>query len=180
MKHQIILQRESEHKGVKKPNTEKLEDSTLGELSVYEVSEDGQKQRIFRCYTCENIGESTDTPNQDRRIVARDYQLEWTQSSKNGSLAKAYPQFKLQNGKNRAILLTCDEVMPAFRNRRILMHVGNYPHDTEGCILLGKAKGAGVVNASVEACKEFFETIERIGIEHCTLQVKEQKKEAKS
>lgn len=162
MNYTIIVQRKSEHRNIKKPNTDRIEDSTLGELNVY----DSEGKSIFKCFTCENIGESTDTPNQDKRIVARKYKIEWTDSSKNGSLAKNNPKYKLPNGRNKALWITCDDVLPKFRNRRILIHVGNYPQDTEGCLLLGKAKGDGTISQSIAACDEFFTLIEKIGIEN--------------
>ena len=56
MKYKIILQRLSEHKDVKKPNVAKIEDSTLGKLSVNEIQENGTLKEIWSCFTCENIG----------------------------------------------------------------------------------------------------------------------------
>lgn len=167
-KYKIILQRQSEHKDVKKPNVTKIEDSTLGKFSVNEIQENGTLKEIWGCFTCENIGPSTDTPRQDKRIVAREYKIEWTDSGKNASLAKSYPEYKLQNGRNVALWVTCDKELPSFRNRRILIHVGNYPQDTEGCILLGKNKDnkLGTISASIAACKEFFDLVKKIGIEN--------------
>ncbi|WP_343353251.1 DUF5675 family protein [Helicobacter mastomyrinus] len=176
MKYKIILQRLSEHKDVKKPNVAKIEDSTLGKFSVNEVQENGTLKEIWSCFTCENIGESTDTPKQDKRIVAREYKLEWTGSGKNASLAKNHPEYKMKDGRNTAIWVTCDNVLPTFRNRRILIHVGNYPQDTEGCILLGKSKNdsTGTISSSIVACKEFFDLVKKIGIENIDcLDVKE-------
>ncbi|TLD80181.1 hypothetical protein LS68_008155 [Helicobacter sp. MIT 05-5293] len=190
MKYRIILQRQSEHKDIKKLKNGQIvgeiEDSTLGELNVYEVLANGYLGKsIYQCFTCENIGESTDTPNLDKRIIAREYQIEWTNTSQNASLARTYPQWKADNKKelikewvndlkfvNTALWLKCKD-LPSFALRRILIHVGNYPQDTKGCILLGKAKGKGVVHTSIEACKEFFTLIEKIGAQNCTLQVRE-------
>lgn len=173
MKYKIILQRLSEHKDVKKPNVAKIEDSTLGKLSVNEIQENGTLKEIWSCFTCENIGESTDTPKQDKRIVAREYALEWTDSIKNAALSRAYPHFKCPNGRNKALLLTCDSVLPSFRNRRILIHIGNYPQDTEGCLLFGYKKGNGVVFESTECIKDFFELVQKEGVENFTLIIKE-------
>lgn len=172
MTYQIILQRDKEYRDVKKLN--KVQDSTLGTLQVLEQGENGYFKPIYTCYTCENIGESTDTPNQDKRIMPRKYRLEWTDSARNASLAKQYPKYKMPNGRNKAIWLTCDEVLPSFRSRRILIHVGNYPQDTEGCILLGKSRGNGTISQSILACNEFFELMEKIGLENIEyLKVKE-------
>lgn len=164
----LLLKRLSEHKDVKKPNVDKIEDSTIGEVTLLDT--DGKK--LFSCYCCENIGPSTDTPQQDKRIMPRVYQLEWTSSSKNGSLAKKYPEFKLKDGRNKAIHLTTTE-LPSFANRRILIHVGNYPQDTEGCLLFGYNTSNGSVSNSIECIKDFFKLVESIGISNITLEVKE-------
>lgn len=194
MKYKIILQRLSEHKDVKKPNVAKIEDSTLGKLSVNEIQENGTLKEIWSCFTCENIGESTDTPKQDKRIMPRTYQLEWAQTGKNASLKKVTQDYLLENFKKTglyyrkvqtlngeqthpyiALLLTCDRELPSFRHRSILIHIGNYPQDTEGCILLGKSKNdnTGTIGGSTQAVLEFFNLIKEIGAENCELETRE-------
>lgn len=169
MKYKIIVQRVSEHKNVLKPNIAKIEDSTLSKVEV--VDESGKC--VFECFCCENIGESTDTPKQDKRIIAREYALEWTDSNKNAALSRAYPHFKCPNGRNKALLLTCDAILPSFRNRRILIHIGNYPQDTEGCLLFGYKRGNGAVFESTECIKDFFDLVQKYGVENFTLIIKE-------
>lgn len=41
----------------------------------------------------------------------------------------------------------------------ILMHWGNYPKDTEGCILLGKTAGVDMVGSSVETYEKVYPKI---------------------
>lgn len=172
-KYTLLLQRISEHKNVQKPNVERVEDSTLSEVTL--SNEEGET--LFKCYCCENIGPSTDTPQQDKRIMPRTYQLEWTDSSKNGGLAKHYPEYKLPNGRNRAIWIKTKE-LESFANRRILIHTGNYPQDTEGCLLFGYTKGEGTVGRSTDAIKDFFKKAEELGISNIELVVKEIKETA--
>ena len=96
-KYKLILQRLQEFKEVNKPNVSKKEGSTLGNIEL--VAENGSV--LFTGATCENIGPATDTPMRDKPIVARTYQLEWTDSSRNGALAKRYPEYKCGNGRNK-------------------------------------------------------------------------------
>lgn len=166
--HKIILQRKQEFKNIKSPRTSKIEDSTIGEFIVY----DDDNKEVFKCFSCENIGPSTDTPKQDKRIIARTYKFEWTESSKNGNLSKTYPQWKGKEG-NLALWVTCDEELASFRNRRILIHIGNYPQDTEGCILLGLKAANGIVTSSVEAVNTFFTLVKKVGPSNFVLEVRE-------
>lgn len=151
-------------------NPKKPEPATIGRLEVIDTESKDKVLATF--YTCENGGPSTDTAMQDKRIVSRDYDLEWTDSSKNGALARKYPEYKMGD-RNKAIWVTCDEALPYFRKRRILVHSGNYANDTEGCILVGKAKNTtkGFVSNSVQAIYELFKLIEKLGIENCYLRV---------
>lgn len=168
-KYNLIVQRVQEFKTVKKPNVERIEGSTISDVKLINTE---TNETIFSCYCCENIGPSTDTSKQDKRIVARNYKLSWTDSGKNASLARTYPEYKKPNGRNTAILLSCDE-LPTFASRRILIHVGNYPQDTEGCLLFGTVKGKGTVSNSIACIYKFFKKVEEIGIENITLTIKE-------
>lgn len=162
----LILQRILECKNVKDLKG-KTENSTIGTLTL--KSDDSKV--LFSGFTCENDGPSTDTAMQDKRIIAREYNLEWTQTSKNANKT-------LGKWQNKAILLTCDGTLPNFRNRRILIHVGNFPTDTEGCILVGISKSdKGCVNSSVNAIIKLFDAIDKIGINSVKLTILEVKSE---
>lgn len=180
-KYELLVQRVSEHKNIKKPNSERIEDSTLSNVTLTNKE---TNEVMFKCFCCENIGPSTDESKKDKRIVARTYQLRWTSSSKNGSLVKKYPEWSAQseNGKalvkdgtqgaNIAIHVVTNE-LPSFAARRILIHVGNYPQDTEGCLLLGYSKGEGTVSNSIECCKDFMKVCASIDLSQVSLVVKE-------
>lgn len=159
-KYKLILQRKKEFSAVK-DNKGRVENSTTGELTLLNEHD----QEILKLYTCENDGPSTDTPKQDKRIVAREYQLGWTKTSKNTNS-------RLGIFKNKAIWVKMDK-NPAFANRMILIHVGNYPTDTEGCILVGTSTNNGYVSNSVDGIIKLFNELTDIGLNNVTLIVKE-------
>lgn len=157
----LILQRQSEFDKVV-DNKGRIESSTLGELSL--INDSGEV--LFRGYTCENGGESSDESGKDKRIVARKYNLEWTQTQRNSNK-------NLGKWQNRALWLKTDE-LPNFANRRILIHAGNYPSDTLGCILVGESKSPkGYVNSSVKAIIRLFDMLSKCDIKNVPLIVRE-------
>lgn len=161
--HKIILKRKKEYENVNKPakndKTYKPESSTIGELII----QDESGKEIFKCVTCENGGESTDTPNQDKRIIARAYKLYWTESKV--ALPKDF--------KPKCISLYTDE-LPSFKERRIHIHIGNYPQDTEGCLLLGYIdKGDGTIGESTKATNDFYKIVKSNEIQDFTLEIRE-------
>lgn len=138
------------------------EPSTIGRVTL----KDDDGKELWKGFSCENGGPDTDTPMQDKRIVAREYNLEWTTTTKNANSG-------LGKWQNNAIWITCDETLKTFRGRRILIHCGNYPSDTEGCILLGKDEnGRGAVSKSVVAIIELFDILKKVGIGNVKLVVK--------
>ena len=83
-RYKILLTRTAEPNG----------DCTLGKLDIIDLQGKGLPT-IFTCYTLERGGNSTDEAGKAKRIVARDYELEWTDTARNGNLAKKYPKFKI-------------------------------------------------------------------------------------
>lgn len=159
MMYELTLQRLKEHKDVVDLKGRK-ENSTLGVLTLR--SERGEV--LFRGCSCENDGPSTDEPMKDKRIVSGSYTLEWSKSSKNGNKS-------LGKWQNKVIWVKRDA---KFDKRLIRIHVGNFPTDTEGCILVGETSSPkGCVNSSVSAITKLFNAIDKVGIENVKLVIKE-------
>lgn len=178
--HTITLQRKEYYKGVRQKDGT-IEDATIGNVTIT----DNNGVVIWRCFSLENGGDSTDESGKDKRIVARDYSLRWSSSNMNKSLARKYPQWARtsQLGKELVkdgttseavvIWLNTNEV-PHFNKRRILIHIGNTSKDTLGCILLGYSNPKnGTIGQSADCIKSFFEKIKEIGIENTILKIKE-------
>lgn len=158
----LTVQRIKEYKNVKDLKG-RAEDSTIGIVTLTDES----GKTLWRGYSCENAGPSTDTPMQDKRIVAREYDLEWTSTTKNTNMS-------LYKWRNIALWVTCDRELKSFRNRRILIHCGNFPSDSEGCILIGTAENKrGAVNSSVVAIIDLFTAIDKLDPKNVKLVVKE-------
>lgn len=162
----IVIKRKKEYQDVKwqrKGIELKRETSTIGNVEVWK---DGKI--IYKCFSCENGGKSTDERGWDRRIVARQYGLYETTS--NVSLPKEY---KLKDGTKRCISLYTDN-LPFFKSRRIHIHIGNAPQDTEGCILLGEVDNKnGTIGTSTVAVKKIYDLCFKEKLENCKLNIVE-------
>lgn len=178
----IVIQRKEEYENVKKnenDDNKKAEGSTIGELRVY----DEKGENIFSCFTLENGGESTSESGTDRRILAGEYYLRWTSSNTNSGLAIQYNYWKKANhlkkikdgtqGRNIAVWVMSDTI-ENHNKRRILIHIGNSPQDTLGCILCGYINGNnGKIGNSTKAINDLFLLFEKYGIENFKLTIKE-------
>ncbi len=174
----ILLKRESDLKPTIKNNKE--ESAMLGSFRIFEsdhkenasdseILEHYQnKDALFSCFSLENSGEPTDTPNLDKPIIARDYQLEWSDTS--CTVPKEY-QNKLCDNKRHEVLQLINHNDESFKKRKILFHVGNSAHDTLGCILLGMQADDKMIYKSNEAIKRFFDFVKDKGAGNFTLKI---------
>lgn len=158
---EIVLQRHHEVEKVQKPGTYGTESATVGILTVTV-----DKKKEFRCYTIENGGKSSPIPGMDRRIMPGLYTLSYSQT--------LVPLPKSLEGQG---ILLNDPNDVKFAQRRIFIHVGNYPQDTLGCILLANSYNMGKKNGiglqSKLAVESFYSIMERVGLGQTTLLIKE-------
>ena len=127
--------------------TRNVEDTkcTIGKLLINDAQ--------IRGYTLERPGPSTTTSGLRKRIPAGTYQLQWHNSAR----------FKM------AVPNLFNKDVPA--ERLILIHPGNYPDDTDGCILAGTTYGPDFIGESVPKIKEIYKWIHEVGIENVTVQI---------
>jgi len=98
-------------------------DWTIGRFGLL----DDKGDVLVKGYSLEPAGPDTTMSGQDKRIPEGVYGLEMSYSPKYG---KKMPLVFNEN---------------VSKNRRILIHVGNYGRDTLGCILLGASYSDGAI-----------------------------------
>ena len=103
-------------------------------------------------FILEPAGPSTTTPNQDKRILEGQHNVEDYSSSK-------YPD---------NVLVYSDDVP---KSRRILIHIGNVPSETSGCLLPGCSTGPDAVWDSDTKLIQMRPVIKKIGAENVKLNI---------
>lgn len=201
MRHELILQRTFKHNDLitKPKSTAKAEPSTLGEVKLIDTQENAT---IFKCFSLENGGEPTDESNKDKPIVAREYRLIWCFTSTSQGLhkggefrgvglsqqeaeAKIFQKYKnLVDSKlhprfnwgfwNLGLTLWTPE-LKSFVDRSVFIHNGNYPQDTQACLLFGYSqdKTKGIIGNSSQCIEDFNKLVLKIGAENIKLTIKD-------
>ncbi|WP_380184659.1 DUF5675 family protein [Kalamiella sp. sgz302252] len=103
-------------------------------------------------YMLERPGPDTTTPNKRLRIPEGTYSLKWHATGK-GSIKEFSPLPLLYNS---AVPVT----------RYVLIHNGNQPKHTDGCLLIGGSKSVDFVGNSVNKLKELKAFLQKNGIEN--------------
>lgn len=116
---------------------EEIKDATIGVFSIFDELGD----ELLTGYTLEPEGPDTTAPNLDKRIPQGKYSAVWSYS----------PKFK------RKLPLLFNEAVS--KDRRILIHSGNYGKDTSGCIIIGSDLGENGIFNSIKKFKEFLEVV---------------------
>lgn len=121
-------------------------------ISTFEVSGSSIKG-----YFLERPGPDTTVSNQNKRIPEGSYKIKWHNSS--------LPGVKLHN----PVPILYNSQVP--QSRAILIHNGNYPRNSKGCLLIGSSKGLDFVGGSVPKLAELKAFIDSEGIENFTISI---------
>lgn len=114
--------------------------STLGTLSIPKFD--------FNAYTLERAGPDETARGLKKRVPIGTYQVKWHDTTLN----QQFPySFNLYNA-----------AVPA--DRYILIHIGNEPEDSDGCILLGSAQSANFVSTSAKTIYAFYDLFKGVDI----------------
>lgn len=104
---------------------------------------DDSGEELASYYFLEPKGEDCVIPNQNKRIPEGIYNCDWVTSTQAGHKIKG-----------KLPLIYNDKVA---KSRRIRMHIGNYPKDTKGCLLIGTRVGENAVFDSKKALTSFLD-----------------------
>ncbi|SCC17578.1 hypothetical protein GA0061071_107170 [Kosakonia oryzendophytica] len=133
-------------------SVKRLWETNNSTISTYEIS-----GSTIKGYFLERPGPDTTVSGQLKRIPEGSYRLKWHNS--NISSVQAH---------NPVPLLYNADVP---QSRYILIHNGNYPYNTEGCLLIGGSKGTDFVGGSVPKLTELKTFLTEHGIENFTLMI---------
>ena len=122
--------------------------STISEFSIDNSDISG--------FILEEKGPSTTLSGLQRRVPAGNYNIDWHNSPRFGK--------RLPRISNNDVPKT----------RQILIHSGNYPSDTEGCLLPGTTKGKNLVNSSAAKTREIINHLLKCDLSSSTLIISEE------
>lgn len=133
-------------------SVKRLWESDTSTISTFEIS-----GSTIKGYFLERPGPDTTASCQLKRIPEGSYRLKW--HSSNIASVKAH----------NPVPLLYNSSVP--QSRYILIHNGNYPYNTEGCLLIGGSKGDNFVGGSVTKLTELKEFLNQEGIDSFTLTI---------
>ncbi len=120
--------------------------STIGEFYIEGSSIKG--------FFLEPAGPDTTIRDLDKRIPIGEYSLCWH-----------------YGGHYKGVLKLYNEIVP--KDRNILIHNGNFPEDTEGCLLCGVKRGKDYVGPSVVKLEEIKSHFNKVGLKNAKIIITE-------
>jgi hypothetical protein len=135
--------------------TSQNEECTLGRMTFQGTEKDEGLEVV---YTLERPGPDTTESGRRLRIPDGAYSMQWANVTGNGSLTGVLPLPWLFNSEVNA-------------NRGIYIHHGNFPEETDGCILVGLSQGKKAVENSRTALIRIKKYLNRVGIGNVQLMI---------
>jgi hypothetical protein len=132
------------------------DDSTLSTLSIPEALPGSGE--LASGFILERPGPDTTQSGQRLRIPDGVYKMQWAVTSATPSLNKQAPLPWIYNTS-----------VPAAR--MIYIHHGNFPRDTDGCLLIGSGRAEDMVTGSVPALKKLKVFLNRVGVENIEVRI---------
>jgi len=129
-------------------------ESTISEFFI----PGAQAGELAKGYFLERPGPDTATSGLRLRIPEGSYHMKWQTTTGLAGVRPHLPVPWLYSGS----------VSDA---RKIYIHNGNYPRNTDGCLLVGTSRSKDFVGASVEALKSLKKYLNRVGIENVQLKI---------
>jgi len=130
------------------------QNSTISEFLI----PDGHPSEINRGYILERPGPDTTESGLRKRIPEGTYNLKWQTRT---NLAGVRPHLPVPWIYNQDVS----------DSRHIYIHNGNYPRNTDGCLLIGRSRSEDMVGISVQALTRLKKYFKRVGIENVRLRI---------
>lgn len=112
----------------------------------YVTVKNDKDESVYKCYGLEPKGPDSKQANINRRIPQGEYHAIWKPSQRAG------------NDICGKLPLIYNDVVP--ESRKIRIHIGNYPKDTFGCLLLGEQTGSkSAISYSRVALTNFIKAV---------------------
>ena len=132
--------------------------SSQSTISDAALIDKGTGHKVLEFKFLERPGPDTKEPNQRQRIPEGSYKLKWQTAT---GIAGVRPHLPVPwlygNGVSD--------------DRYIYIHNGNYPSQTDGCLLCGKDDAPNMVTSSVDTLERLKTELLAIGIENVTVEV---------
>jgi hypothetical protein len=109
-------------------------------------------------YVLERPGPDTTASGRRLRIPEGTYSVQWASTSATPSLNTQAPLPWIYNAR-----------VPV--DRRIYIHHGNSPSNTDGCLLVGTGRSTDIVTDSVNALRKLKAFLNRVGVANVQVQI---------